>query len=154
MSLNNKNTVQSLVKNWKFKEKKSNKWLNATVPSAVHLDLLKNRIIKDPFVGSNEIDLQWISDTDWHYKLVFKPDSSLLNKEQIKLKFYGLDTYAEVFLNGKQILSANNMFRAWEIDVKDQLRKGNNELIVKFLSPIYFCVTSHGAKRLRIASRQ
>ena len=136
MSLNNKNTVQSLVKNWKFKEKKSNKWLNATVPSAVHLDLLKNRIIKDPFVGSNEIDLQWISDTDWHYKLVFKPDSSLLNKEQIKLKFYGLDTYAEVFLNGKQILSANNMFRAWEIDVKDQLRKGNNELIVKFLSPI------------------
>ena len=134
--MKNKNIVQSLTKGWKFKVENSDEWLDATVPGSVHLDLFDNNIIPDPFIGTNEIDLQWISDSDWFYKLIFMVDADLLEREKIKLKFYGLDTYAEVFLNKKQILSSDNMFRPWEVDVKSQLIENTNELIIKFLSPI------------------
>lgn len=134
--MKNKNIVQSLTKGWKFKAENSDEWLDATVPGSVHLDLFDNNIIPDPFIGTNEIDLQWISDSDWCYKLIFMVDADLLEREKIKLKFYGLDTYAEVFLNKKQILSSDNMFRPWEVDIKSQLIENTNELIIKFLSPI------------------
>ena len=134
--MKNKNIVQSLTKGWKFKVENSDEWLDATVPGSVHLDLFDNNIIPDPFIGTNEIDLQWISDSDWCYKLIFMVDADLLEREKIKLKFYGLDTYAEVFLNKKQILSSDNMFRPWEVDIKSQLIENTNELIIKFLSPI------------------
>ena len=49
-------------------------------------------------------------------------------KQQIMLLFQGLDTYADVFLNGQLILEADNMFREWEVNVKEILQPGSNEL--------------------------
>lgn len=46
----------------------------------------------------------------------------------------GLDTYANVYLNGNQILEANNAFRTWKVDVKKYLKKSNSLKII-FLSP-------------------
>ena len=136
MSIVNKNIIQDLTKGWKFKEKDSGSWLNASVPSSVHLDLLENRIIPDPFDGVNEKDLQWISEKDWDYMLIFKPNPNLFEGNKIFLNFNGLDTYAEVFLNKESILIANNMFRPWTVDVSSLLKKDNNELFIRFLSPI------------------
>src|SRR5690606_10501395 len=48
----------------------------------------------------------------------------------------GLDTYADVFLNGEQILVADNMFREWQVDVKELLKNGENELRILFKSPV------------------
>ena len=48
----------------------------------------------------------------------------------------GLDTYANVFVNGTQVLSADNMFREWLVDVKPQAKEGANELRILFRSPI------------------
>ena len=57
-----------------------------------------------------------------------------LKKNNAALVFDGLDTYATVYLNGKQILKANNMFRQWRVDVKKYLNPGTNKLVVVFLS--------------------
>ncbi len=38
------------------------------------------------------------------------------------LRFNGLDTYAKVYLNNSLILSANNMFRSWEIEIQDLIK--------------------------------
>lgn len=46
----------------------------------------------------------------------------------------GLDTYANVYLNGNLILEANNAFRTWKVDVKKYLKKSNSLKII-FLSP-------------------
>ncbi len=48
--------------------------------------------------------------------------------------FEGLDTYADVYLNGKVILQANNMFRGWRINVKPLLKAGQNSLKIYFHS--------------------
>ena len=127
---------QDLNSNWVFQGVGDINWLPAMVPGCVHLDLLNNNNITDPFYGNNENDLQWISERDWVYKLDFIPDPMLLKKQKIILLFNGLDTYANVFLNGKKIIESYNMFRRWKKDIKGILLDGTNELLVQFESPI------------------
>ncbi len=114
----------------------ANGWLPATVPGCVHTDLLANHKIADPFVGTNEKDQQWIDKEDWEYRTTFVADAALLARERIELDFLGLDTYAEVFVNGASVLSADNMFRSWRVTVKPHLHAGENTLLVRFRSPI------------------
>ena len=127
---------QSLNSNWIFQKKEGNEWLNAIVPGCVHLDLLNNNQIPDPFFGTNEKEIQWVSDVDWIYKLSFYPDKKLLERDKIVLIFHGLDTYAKVYLNSNKILDTNNMFHPWLVEVQDILKVNENELLVYFYSPI------------------
>jgi beta-mannosidase len=127
---------KEINKNWQFSHAGKNEWLPAKVPGTVHTDLLANGKIEDPFYRLNEHDLQWIDKVDWEYKTTFSVDNNILKKDVIELDFKGLDTYAEVSLNGKQILKADNMFREWTVDVKAVLIEGENELHVVFRSPI------------------
>lgn len=129
------NVLRDLGKeNWVFRKKGDAKWLKATVPGTVHTDLLQNKSIGNPFFGTNEKQLQWIEHETWEYETNFMVSSEELKNETIALQFDGLDTYAEVFLNGKSILKADNMFRTWKINVKQQLKKGENQLKVVFES--------------------
>lgn len=121
---------------WKFREVGSNTWLPATVPGTVHTDLLANKKIPDPFYRNNEKDLQWIDEKDWEYQTTFAVGRALLDKDRVELAFEGLDTYADVFLNGEKILQADNMFRTWKAEVKSKLKNGINNLSVYFHSPI------------------
>tara|TARA_Y100000748_G_scaffold303472_1_gene308712 strand:+ start:661 stop:3150 length:2490 start_codon:yes stop_codon:yes gene_type:complete len=127
---------QKLNSNWVFKESGDSMWLDATVPGCVHLDLLANDLIPEPFYGTNEKDIQWISDKDWSYRLIFQPDTELLTRDRILLIFHGLDTYVTVFLNDEKVIEADNMFHPWRVDVKGLLKEGENELLVQFFSPI------------------
>lgn len=52
------------------------------------------------------------------------------------MQFEGLDTFAEVFLNNEKILDANNMFRTWKVDVKNNLKVGKNNLKIVFKSAV------------------
>ncbi|GAB2540770.1 beta-mannosidase [Gracilibacillus alcaliphilus] len=121
---------------WQFKEAAADEWKKATVPGCVHTDLLDHGIIEDPFVGKKELDVQWIDKKDWEYQTTFDVSDKTLQEDRIELTFEGLDTYADVQLNGTTILKANNMFRIWKIDIKDQLQLGENTLHVYFHSPI------------------
>lgn len=122
--------------NWQFRQVDKNEWLNAEVPGTVHTDLLENGKIEDPFYRMNEKDQQWIEKEDWEYKTTFLANDEIVTKEKIILDFQGLDTYADVFLNDSLILSADNMFRSWQIDVEQIIRRGENELRIIFYSPI------------------
>lgn len=57
-------------------------------------------MIKDPFLDDNENAVQWVGEANWDYKSEFSCDESILKKPQINLLFEGLDTYADVYLNG------------------------------------------------------
>ena len=111
-------------------------WMPAQVPGCVHTDLLRDGKIPDPFYGTNEKTLQWIEKTDWEYRSTFAADAELLRRERIEIVFAGLDTYAEVSVNGVQVLAADNMFRSWRADIKAQVVAGTNAVVVRFRSPI------------------
>lgn len=123
---------------WEFRRVGDSTWYEATVPGTVHTDLYKNVLIEDPFYRSNEKKQQWIDQEDWEYIKVFTPDKSLFSNNHLKLVFDGIDTFGEVFLNGQKIISADNMFRRWTVDISSLIRKGEpNELRVIFHSPIH-----------------
>jgi len=136
-----KHTIIPIDKNWTFKQgdNKDSKFLPvAQFPTNVHLDLIANNIIADPFIGKNENDVQWIGEVPWIYKTTF-PSPSLSEKERATVKaviaFDGLDTYATVVLNGKEILKTESMFIPERVDVTTYLKKeGDNELEITFES--------------------
>lgn len=119
---------------WQFSQVGTDTWYPAKIPGTVHTDLLTNDLIDNPFVGTNELKLQWIGQQDWKYKTTFNVDSLLFLQSNIQLWFEGLDTYAEITLNGAHLASTNNMFRSWEFNVKSALKIGENNLEILFRS--------------------
>lgn len=130
------NTELTLNTVWQFHQKGKEIWFPATVPGTVHKDLEMNKQIENPFYGENEKKVQWIENEDWEYKTTFTCDKKTISQNNIELKFEGLDTYAKVYLNGKLILEADNMFRSWLVSVKKLVREGENTLTITFESAV------------------
>lgn len=120
---------------WEFRGVEEKETHKAVVPGTVHTDLLANKLIEDPFYGTNESTLQWIEEKDWVYTSSFDITVAQL-KQKSEIVFEGLDTYTDVFLNEQKILSANNMFREWRIDCGGLLKEGKNNIKVVFYSPV------------------
>jgi beta-mannosidase len=123
---------------WEFYHDETDKWHSATVPGVIHTDLLTNNLIENPYWESNEKELQWIENIDWKYRKTFEVTQAQLQDDNIEVEFEGLDTYAEVKLNGELIISSTNMFREWKANIKSLLKVGENKLEVQFYSPINF----------------
>ncbi|GGI07956.1 glycoside hydrolase family 2 protein [Egicoccus halophilus] len=103
----------------------------AVVPGTVHTDLLRDGRIDDPVVGLREHDQHWIGRSTWSYAttVAWQPDGA----ERVELVCEGLDTVAEVRLNGELLGATRNMHRTHRFDVTDRLREGDNDLEVVFL---------------------
>lgn len=127
---------RNLHDNWKFRQGRADIWYPATVPGTVHTDLMDNEIIEDPFFRLNERGVQWVDKEDWMYETTFSATESEIMAENQEIVFYGLDTYADVYLNHHCILRGDNMHRTYRCNVKDILKKGDNVLEVYFKSPI------------------
>lgn len=125
-----------LKSGWKFQRvsKDVSSWHPATVPGCVQTDLLAIGDIEDPYFRMNERNVQWIDKEDWKYRLEFDVPSEVFSKDNIFICFDGIDTFADVTLNGKSIISSDNMFRVWRADVKDVLKQDGNVLEVYFHS--------------------
>ncbi|MGN7763181.1 beta-mannosidase [Paenibacillus sp. 22594] len=128
--------IQLKLDNWQFRACGEEEWLPAAVPGTVHTDLLRNERIPQPFYGKNEHELQWIDKKDWEYRTVLQLEEKWQQHVCTELIFKGLDTYADVYVNDVHALSADNMFRAWTVDMKGLLRTGENEIRVRFRSVV------------------
>lgn len=128
--------VCTLHTNWTFCQVGDTLWSDAKVPGTVHQDLLNHNRIPNPFYGMNEDAVQWVENEDWMYRTSFVVDEHQLSRDAAVLEMDGLDTYADVFLNGALILRSDNMFVGHKIEVKPVLRKGVNRLLVRFRSPV------------------
>ncbi len=121
------------------------RWTSALVPGTVHGALLKAGKIPDPYVGRNELDLQWIDQHDWEFRKQINLVKSDLRRPRQELIFDGLDTVAQIFVNGKRAGSSVNMFRQVILDVRGKLQAGRNEISVVFSSP-----TGYAARQAKV----
>ncbi|MCX6307054.1 MAG: glycoside hydrolase family 2 protein [Bacteroidetes bacterium] len=117
---------------WKFRRAGTKDWFPARVPGTVHLDLMRNNMIPDPYLQDNESKLQWIGEVGWEYTKTFQYDEKNFAWRHIDLVMKGLDTYANVYLNDSLVLVADNMFREWYADIKQSLHVGPNTLRIQF----------------------
>jgi beta-mannosidase len=152
------NAVLALDRGWQFRQiaagaqEPESGWLPATVPGDVHLDLLANKKISDPFFRDNESKLQWVEKESWEYRLHFDATPALLARSNVDLVFDGLDAAAQVYVNGVQVLTADNMFRIWRVPVKGRLHAGKNLLRVVFPSPIKAAADAAASDAFRLRS--
>ncbi len=130
-----------LTTGWEFRQHldapgaTETQWRPAQVPGDIHLDLLHNKLIPDPFFRDNEAKLQWIEDASWEYRTTLQITPAMLAHAHVDLVFDGLDAAAQVYFNGAELLNADNMFRTWRIDAKSLLKPGPNQLLVIFPTP-------------------
>ncbi|KAI1780808.1 glycoside hydrolase family 2 protein [Hypoxylon cercidicola] len=124
-------TRHNLDHGWTFRQGDSSSvedWLPVgKVPSQVHMDLLANNRIPDPFIDLNELAVRWIAEKDWIYRVQFKKPTGLAAQESVTtdLVFEGLDTFATVRLNGTGILKSDNMFLSHRVDISSLLKDDN-----------------------------
>lgn len=120
-----------LSSGWEFRQADDDSaeaWLPVQkVPTEVHLDLLANKKIPDPFIDLNELSVRWIADKGWAYRTRFaKPTQAGADEPAVTdLVFEGLDTFAVVSLNGTEILTSDNMFVSHRVTVSGLLQAEN-----------------------------
>ena len=112
----------------------------ATVPGEVHTDLLAAGLVPDPFDGDNEAALAWIGRTSWSYRTRFTWAGGPERRHELVAD--GLDTLATVLLNSREVGRTANEHRTHRLDVTDVLVEGDNDLEIRFESPVL------GAERL------
>jgi len=123
---------------WKMRQAGGDEWICATVPGSVLADLLKNKRIEDPFWRTNEYAARDLFYNDYEYRTAFTVSDDLLSFDSLELVCEGLDTLAEIRINGKFLARTNNMFRTWRFDIKPFVVPGENELSIIFSSPLVF----------------
>lgn len=117
-------------------------WMPGAVPGTAQLDLLENGLIADPFVGRNAEDIRRYEYFEWCYRTEFWVPE-WLDGDRYELLFFGLDTVAEVHLNGHILGTTGNMFVPHSFDVTDMLVKdGRNDLLVRIKPALYHA--AHG----------
>ena len=124
---------QSLNQGWTLTGDTLDINMQVDVPSVVQQSLYENGIIPHPYLGTVENDLLWISDHPWNYTLRFDVDKEMLENYCVELVFEGLDTYADVKLNGEKLFFTDNQFRTWKKWVNDYLKEKDNLLEVHFI---------------------
>lgn len=127
--------IQDLNYGWRMRRVGDDCFEQAKVPGTVYTDLLRNGSMEDPFFKDNELKALKLMDEDYEYVTEFSCEEALLEKQRILLHFDGVDTLADIYLNGTHLGSACNMHRVWEFEVKGFLQPEGNELRVLFHSP-------------------
>lgn len=123
---------------WEFRRPSEERWLDATVPGGVYGDLTRAGVIDDPYDHDNELGVQWVGKSDWEYRRTVLLEEEFFDHDRIALQCKGLDTVATVIINGKTVDTAKNMHRRYEFDVADALTVGENEIRVRFRSPVNY----------------
>ncbi len=123
--------------------------LAATVPGDAFLELERAKVVPPLFVGTNVWAMRTWENVQWLYRKTFAAPTFDAKAERATLRFGGLDTLADVFLNGERIGTAEDMQVAHAFDVTDRLRQGEaNEVAVLFRSPVReaekFTFDTHG----------
>ncbi len=111
-------------------------WIDATVPGEIHLDLMRQGLLDDPYVDINIFKARWVEECVWHYRRTFDAPQGALNGKAV-LRFDGIDLTSIIYLNGKEIGRHNNAFMPCLIDVTGQLKAIGNELLVRVESGLF-----------------
>ncbi len=108
------------------------------IPGTVLSGLLAAGKIKDPFYRTNEDATRALFWKDYVFTRTFDVDEELLAQQHIVLVCEGLDTLAEISINGTFLAKTDNIHRTWKFQAKKLLHPGKNEIQIVFRSVLRF----------------
>jgi len=132
---------QILNGNWNLKIKGKDsglipeKGIPVQIPGSVYSALLAGNYIPDPYYRDNELQVLPLMDNDFTFSDTFMAEKKAGEYDSVLLRFEGIDTLADIFLNDIFLGSTCNMHRTYEFDIAESLREGENTLRVELHSP-------------------
>lgn len=108
-----------------------NGWYPVNMPEQVHDVLIRHGVIENPIETKEPARCSWVAEQDWVYQTAF-PFSGDAAKAVLFLE--GVDTLADIYLNGERIAIHEDLYLPAEIDVTGKLLP-HNQLLVHVHSP-------------------
>ncbi|WP_370676451.1 glycoside hydrolase family 2 protein [Pleomorphomonas sp. PLEO] len=131
----NRASAKDLAGNWTLHAADESISVPFPLPGDALSALIAAEILPDPYVGENELLVRWPAERDWIARRTFSMDAEAL-AHPWAIYVDGLDTVAEVRINGQLVLAAANMFRPHRADVGDAFRNGDNQIEILFRSNV------------------
>jgi len=102
--------------------------VEATVPGNVEMDLMRTGKLPPLYYSTNTLEAQKLENHHFWYFAEFELDNT-----DVYLDFEGIDTVADIYINGSLAATTDNMFLSYP--VKGNFRTGQNEVVVH-LKPV------------------
>lgn len=118
--------------------------ISAKVPGSLYSAMLDEGLMADPYYRENEFISTDISDRDVCFERSFDVPEEMQDSDRqqgadrLLLDFKGIDTVAEVVLNGTVLGNTANMHREYVYDVTDIVMPVGNVLKVNIFSPLRY----------------
>lgn len=109
--------------------------LPAVIPGSVYGNLLRQGLMPDPYDRMNELDALKLMENEFRFQTVFSLTEEQTAGDFLLLRFDGIDTLADIYLNDTFLGHADNMHRIWEFDIRETVREGENTLRIELASP-------------------
>lgn len=119
----------SLFGHWDLKDETGEYSLPFELPGDGITALHNEGLISDPYFGRNEYDLRWICERDWIARRTFTVEDTDLD-----LVISELDTICDIYINSQLVLETRNAFKSYRKSLADILRKGENDIELRFKS--------------------
>lgn len=100
------------------------------MPAQVQDVLLEHNKIPEDFLAGWCGKVNWMTEYDWVYRVNFVRSREYI-EQSARMVFQGLDTFADIYLNGQLIMRHDNFYLPGEVIV-DGLLEDENELVIHF----------------------
>lgn len=117
---------------WQMKQ--GNDSFPCSVPAGIVSVLMEHGQMENPYWRDNEKKAAEFLEKDYVFACSFLAGEEMLCHDCVVLCCEGLDTLAEVELNGVLLGKTDNMHRSWRFDVGGVMQKGENQLRISFQS--------------------
>ncbi len=130
--------IRKLDGEWKVSRSDTAETFTTRLPASVYSILIKENKISDPYYGENQYGALKVSEADYIFEHTFDMTGELKEYDRYFLRFNGIDTISEVYLNKELLGKTENMHRIYEFDVTDILAKGKNDIYIRLHSPLKY----------------
>lgn len=100
------------------------------LPGDIHSALFAAEVIPDPYWGTQETQVQWVSEHEWLAQREFELTDDFLQAKEIDLCLSSVDTLADITINDHLVLACQNMFQSYAVNVKTYLKAGRNQITI------------------------
>ena len=129
-------TQASLAGSWTLYDTAGKEVGPCPIPGDIHSALHALGRIPDPMVGTHELDVRWVAETEWEIRRSFDVAAADLNGRWPVLDLEFVDTIADVIVNGKQVARLESSFIRHRLDLSGALKAGRNDIAIRFRSSV------------------
>lgn len=123
---------------WLISNVEGNTSTMGTIPGSIHTALLQSKLIPDPYLGFNDVDLRYLVLDSWIFTKNFSLSPQLLSSDEFQLIIDQIDTAANITLNGCPVGRTNSMFVQYRFDLPRACVKPENQIQIDFESPVIY----------------